>query len=262
VARALETETTEFVKNIFVGPKATGKLETLLTSSTSVQNAALAKLYGTTMAGTDFKEVNLNPQQRAGILTLGAFLSTKADADDSHPVKRGDGILSRILCTELAPPPGALIPPVGDPSPDKTTRQRFAEHSQGTCAACHKLIDPIGFAFENYDAIGMYRTMENGKPIDATGEITTQKGATLKFNNAIEFVNALAKAPEVQDCVATQWMRYALRRREDAANEKPSLDAVMSTFKGSGFDIRQMMVAITKTRSFTHRTLSTGEVAQ
>jgi hypothetical protein len=262
VAHALELETVEFVKSVFTGPKATGKLETLLTSTSSVQNAKLAKLYGTTMAGDDFKEVALNPAQRAGILTLGAFLATKADADDSHPVKRGDKILSQLLCTELSPPPGALIPPVADATPDKTTRQRFAEHSQGTCAACHKMIDPIGFAFENYDAIGMYRTMDNGKPVDASGEFTTQKGVTLKFKNAIEFVTALAKTPEVQDCMATQWMRYAIRRREDGTNEKPSMDAVLSTFKGAGFDIRELMVAITKSRSFTHRTLSAGEVAQ
>jgi len=258
VAHAMAVETREFVKSIFTGPGATGQLDALFTSNKTTVTPELAKLYGVSGTGA----VNLDPQQRAGLFTQGAFLATKADADDSHPVKRGVTLLERVLCTELTPPQGVLIPPVADSSPDHTTRERFAMHSQGSCAACHSMIDPLGFAFENYDAIGAYRTMENGKPVDATG---TLKVGTLNvtFKNAIELLPALAKAPEAQACMATQWLRYGLRRHEaQGTDEKPSLDALLQTFKDSKFDMRELIVAVTKTRSFTHRTLSAGEVAQ
>jgi hypothetical protein len=258
LSHAMAVETREFVKSVFTGPGATGSLETLFTSNKTTVSPELAKLYGVTGSGN----VTLDPAQRAGLFTQGAFLATKADADDSHPVKRGVTLLERVLCTELTPPQGVLIPPVADSSPDKTTRERFAMHSQGSCAACHSMIDPLGFAFENYDAVGAYRTTENGKQVDASGALKVGS-LDVKFKNAIELLPALAKAPEAQACMATQWMRYGLRRHEaQGTDEKPSLDALMQTFKDSKFDMRELIVAVTKTRSFTHRTLSAGEVAQ
>jgi hypothetical protein len=253
VAHAMLVESNEFVKSVFTGPKANGQLETLFTSTRTTVTPELAKLYGVSGTG----EVDLNPMQRAGIFTQGAFLVTKADADYSHPVLRGMTLLERVLCTELTPPQGVLIPPVADATPDKTTRERFAMHSQGSCAACHDMIDPLGFAFENYDAIGAYRTMENGKPIDATGKFKLGS-LDVTFKNAIELLPALAKAPETQACMASQWLRYGLRRHE-TEGEKPSLAALGQTFKDSKFDMRELIVAVTKTRSFTHRTLTAGE---
>ncbi len=262
VARSMALETKKFVESIFMGPKATGKIETLFTATHTFVDPKLAKIYGLAMSGDGMKEVTLDPAQRAGIFTQGSFLVTKADADDSHPVKRGDTLLKRVLCTELTPPPGDQVPAVADSSPDKTTRQRYAEHStNGACAACHTMIDPLGFAFENYNAIGAYRAMENGKQVDATGTFKL-KGGDIKFNNAVELVGHLAKAPETQDCMVRQWLRYGLRRHENATDEAPSVAALAQTFKAKNFDMRELLVAVTKTRSFTHRALSPGEVAQ
>jgi hypothetical protein len=258
VAHAMALETREFVKSVFTAPGATGQLETLFTSNKTTVSADLAKIYGATGSGL----VSLDPTQRAGIFTQGAYLAVKADADDSHPVKRGITLLERVLCTELTPPQGVLIPPVADSSPDKTTRERFAMHSQGSCAACHAMIDPLGFAFENYDAVGAYRTMENGKAVDATGTLKVGT-VNVTFKNAVELLPALAKSPDVQDCMTKQWLRYAMRRHEVAGDaEKPTLDALGQSFKDAKFDMRELIVAVTKTRSFTHRTLSAGEVAQ
>jgi hypothetical protein len=262
VAVAMGKETAAFVDSVFFGPKADGKLETLLTSRTSFVDASLAKVYGLAApAGGLMKEVTLDPAQRAGILTQGSFLAVKADPDTSHPTKRGDAVQHRMLCLDLKVPDTLEVPPVADPNPNQTTRERFEVHGSAACAqACHQYLDPIGFAFENYDAIGAYRTTENNKPINASGQFTLKSGE-IKFKNAVEMVAQLAKAPETAECMVKQWLRYAMRRHEQPS-EDPSLRALETTFRTSGYDMRELMVALTKTRAFTHRALSAGEVAQ
>jgi hypothetical protein len=261
VAASMAKETTAFVDSIFFGPKATGKLEVLLTSPSSFIDGNLAKVYGVAMTGTDLKEVTLPEAQRAGILLQGSFLATKADPETSHPIKRADTIIHRMLCMDLAPPPNLEIPPVADPNPNQTTRERYDVHGKADCAkACHNILDPIGFAFENYDAIGAFRATENGKPVDASGTVSLGS-STLTFNNGVEFVKQLAKLPEVSACVAKQYLRYTLRRKE-LSSEDPSVKVLEESFKESGYDLRELLVSLTKTRAFTHRALSAGEVAQ
>jgi hypothetical protein len=260
LAQAMSDETRHFVDSLFFGAKANGKLDTLLTSPSSVIDAGLAKLYGVSgFAGTDTKAADFDPTRRAGIFTQAAFLTAKADADTSHPVKRGDAVLRRVLCTELIIPDNLVVPPLPEPRPDQTTRERYSVHSASPCASCHKLIDPVGFSFEHYDAIGAYRDMEVGKPIDSHGALTLAAGE-LKFDNAVEMMKQLAGTKEVRDCMATQWLRYSLRRRE-VDGEAPSLNVLQATL-GSNADLRELMVAATKARTFTHRAPSPGEVLQ
>jgi hypothetical protein len=262
VAQAMAREVVEFANSVFLGPKADGKLETLMSSPRSFVDAGLAKLYGMTgVTGTDMKEVDLAQSNRAGIFTKGAFLATKADADVGIPPSRGDLVLRRAMCIHLVVPPTLQVPAVAEPSPDKTTRERYSVHSADQCArACHELVDPVGFAFENYDAVGAFRTTENGKPVDASGSLKLGNG-TLNFKNAVEFVGQLAKAPEVQDCMVRQWMRYGLKRHE-LDSEEASFKALQAGFKTANYDMRELLVALTKTRAFTHRALSEGEVTR
>jgi hypothetical protein len=262
VAQAMLNETRDFVSSVFQSDKGDGKLETLLTSTSTVADPSVAKIYGATMSGTGAQPLTLNPMQRAGILTQLSFLTARADTGDSHPVKRGDTFLRRLFCMELAVPTNLMIPPVADPVPGgATTRQRFEMHKQPDCVGCHNMIDPIGFAFESYDAIGAYRTKDQGKDIDTAGSVSLPSGTTLKFRDALDLTAQVAKLPEVQECVTNQWMRYMLGRRE-VDGEKPSLAVVQDLFKRSGFDFRELLVGMTRTRSFTHRTASPGEVTQ
>ena len=260
VAQAMANETAAFVNNIFFGPGATGSLNALLTSNKSVVDAGLAKVYGVTgVSGTDMKEVTLDPAQRAGILTQGSFLAVKADPDLTVPPRRGNSVLGRVLCMDFKPPENVMIPPPADPNPNQTTRQRFEVHGKAACAlTCHTAIDPVGFAFENYDAIGSWRTAEN-KPgdVDASGSVLIGKDM-ISFTNAVDLVGKLAKRPEVSSCMATQWLRYGLKRRDDVG-DAPSLTALNTIFNKASGDMRELLVAVTKTRAFTHRTLSVGE---
>jgi len=133
-------------------------------------------------------------------------------------------------------------------------------HDKDPCAAaCHTLFDPIGYAFENYNGIGAYQTMDGGKPVDATGAIAID-GASKPFKNAIELESFFAQSKQVEDCMSRQYLRYALRRRE-AAGDEPSLAAALASFQQSN-NLRELIVALTKSRVFTHRTPSMGEVLQ
>jgi Protein of unknown function (DUF1592)/Protein of unknown function (DUF1588)/Protein of unknown function (DUF1595)/Protein of unknown function (DUF1585)/Protein of unknown function (DUF1587) len=260
VAQSMMNETRDFVASIFLGAKATGSLSDLLTSSSTVIEPALAKLYGVTATGTAAQPVMLKATERAGLLTQLAYLTAHADTGDSNPVKRADAFMRRLFCMEFTPPPN--VPMVADSMPGgDTTRQRFAIHSMNPCASCHTMLDPIGFSFEGYDTIGVVRTTENNKPIDTTGQVTLPWGDTVKFQNAVDLIGQIAKMPQVQDCITTQWLRYMTGRRE-VEGEKPSLQVVRDLFKKSNNDMRELLVGMTRTRSFTHRSPSAGEVLQ
>jgi len=259
VAQAMIDETRDFVTSTLLG-KGPGTLQALLTSSQTIADARLAKIYGATASGTGPQPLGLDPKQRAGIFTHLAFLSAKADTGDSHPVKRGDTILRRTLCMEFKLPDN--VPPVADSTPGgSTTRERFSMHAMMPCATCHVLIDPIGFAFEEFDAIGAFRTTDQGKKVDSSGTASTPGGATLKFNDAVELMTQMAGLPEVGDCMTTQWLRYMLGRRE-VAGESPSQKVILDEFKKANYDLKAMLVALTRTRTFTHRSASPGEVTQ
>jgi len=257
VAQAMVNETNMFVDNVFFGQNPT--LETLFTSSTSFVDAGLAKIYGAKATGSGMQQVTLDPTQRAGLLTQGSFLAVKSDPDVTVPPRRGETVLHRALCIDLEIPPNIVVPAVKDPNPMQTTRQRFEEHSKDPCAtACHSIIDPIGFAFEKYDAVGAYRTMENGQMVDSSSSVELPKSGKVTFKDAIELSQILAKAPETRDCAVRQWLRYSLGRRE-VATEDPTLAVLADSFKTSNYNLRELLVSITKTRAFTHRALSAGE---
>jgi hypothetical protein len=232
-------------------------LQILLTGTVSYVDEGLAKLYGVQgVTGPGLRPVALPAGERAGILTHASFLAMHATGDQSHPVKRGVEVLQRVLCLDLPLPPDN-VPDPKQATADTSTRERFAEHGKNACATdCHDLIDPLGFAFEHYDAVGAYRALDGGKPVDASGSLTAD-GKDKAFEDAVDLMGFLARSQEVHDCMAQQWLRYALRRKEVAA-DGPSLEAVKEVFRRTS-DLRELMVAITETRAFTHRAASAGE---
>jgi hypothetical protein len=259
VGKAMAAEMGEFVTSVLWGPGSSGKLETLLTSTKSFADAGLAKLYGVPAgAGAGLQPVSLNPAERAGILTQGAFLAAHANPGEGHPVRRGKDVLGSLLCIDISIPTNREVPPLPERLPTQTTREHYVAHSTDPfCASCHSTIDPIGFAFEIYDAVGGYRTTDVGKPVDASGHITLD-GVDHKFANAVELSGLLAQSDDVRGCMAKQWLRYGLRRRE-VQGEDPALKYVGDSFRSSSFNIRDLVVAFTRTRAFTHRLPSAGE---
>jgi hypothetical protein len=257
-AQSMLDETAELASSVLLGPGASGKLEDLFAAPASFLDARLARVYGVSnVAGDGLRPAALDPGQRAGILTHGSFLASHADADASHPVKRGVDVLRNVLCVDLPDPSGLEIPELPAPMAGQTTRERYAAHAQGFCATCHKMIDGVGFAFENYDAIGAFREREQGKPVDSSGTVSLPSGE-IRFQRGIDLIKALPGTPELRVCVTRQWLHYLLRRPE-VPEEAGSVQALAAAFEKAGWDVRELLVALTTTRAFTHRKPGDGE---
>lgn len=208
VATAMVSETQQFVDNTY---KSGGSLTDLLTSPNTYVNLSLAQFYGWPTDGLTDAEFKL--QQRPagrglGLLAQGGLLTRLGTPNGSSPTQRGLFVLRQFVCGEVPPPP-VDIPAIPVPTGNVTTRQRYeTQHAVGSCGACHKHIDPIGFGLENFDGIGNYRTMEAGQPIDASGYIENLGHAT--FNGPEDLAMKLAAAPQVSQCLAAQMTAYVL----------------------------------------------------
>jgi len=262
LGQAMEDELRAFTGSLIVGPSARGTLVDLLTSTSTFADAGLAKIYGLPPpAGTGLVPVTLDPQQRAGVLTQAAFLTGNAGHDDPSVVQRGVRLLDDILCRPLPPPPPNVdVPVFPEPRPNATTRERYEQHHLSPCADCHLKIDPLGFALLNYDAVGAYHATEpvSPLPIDASGSLQVPSGQ-LSWTTGVELVKKMATLPETRDCMSKQWFRYMLRRKEGPGDAR-SLQVAGDAFKASQYTLKDLLVGLVRTRAFTHRTPSAGEV--
>ena len=117
-------------------------------------------------------------------------------------------MLRQLLCKDVPAPP-ANVPVISPPTGNVTTRQRYeTQHAVGSCGACHTHMDDIGFGLENFDGVGVYRTMEAGKPVDPSGYIEDLNHLT--FTGPEDLARKLAAAPEVSQCLAAQMTAYVL----------------------------------------------------
>ncbi len=153
-----------------------GSILDFLDSDYALLNERLAAHYGIPRVfGPHFRRVALESRfNRGGLLTCAAMLTINSDGKDSHPVKRGVWLLQRIL-HDPPPPPPPNVPQVDLTDPEilkMTLKERIVNHrDQAACFSCHARIDPWGIAFENYDALGAYRTQANNRPVDAAAEL-------------------------------------------------------------------------------------------
>jgi hypothetical protein len=230
-----------------------GDIGSILTAPYTFMNAKLASYYGVPgVVGDSFVRVNLDPTQRSGLLTQGGLLSVLAKSNQTAPVHRGKFVREQLLCDELPPPPPDIIIKPPELSSTLSTRERFAQHSaSAACSGCHQLMDPIGLTFENYDGAGKYRTTENNKAIDVSGEIT-QSDVTGTFQGVTGLAQKLSTSQKVKSCMARSWFRYAYGRAETDA-DACALAEVNQKFKESGYKITSLIVALAKTDAFLYR---------
>ncbi len=241
-----------------------GNVHDLFTSPVVYVDAELAKLYGVEAPAEGFARVELDASERAGLLTQPAMLAMFSHPDQSAPIKRGVFVREQVLCQPIDPPPPSVDQTPPDPDPNLTTRERFAEHTSiPGCSDCHKKIDGIGFGLENYDQLGRFREDEFGIPVDASGQVleATEERLNGKFNGAVQLSKRLADSAQVEDCIATQWYRYATGRVENDA-DGCSLQQVRDAFQASGGNFRELLVAITLSDAFRYRRPRGEEVAQ
>ena len=254
---AMKAETPALVEYVlWTGDR---KLNTLLTSPAAFVSSALAPVYGVTVpAGTTTPQLTTLPaaQNRAGILTQASFLAVQAHPDQTSPVLRGKFVRTKLMCQAVPPPPMDVDITVPSVTSAPTARERFAAHESAatSCNSCHQMMDPIGLAFEGFDAIGQYRLTENGATIDLSGRIvgTTDAALSGTFNGVRELATKLAASDIVRDCVATQWFRYAAGRTEEIP-DGCSLTTMQDAFGASGGDLGELVVAMTQTDAFWYR---------
>ena len=236
-----------------------GRLETLLTSPTAFVDAALAPLYGVPLpAGSGLRKVPVDATQRAGLLTSVGLLAAHTLSDTSAPIIRGKFIRERLLCAELAEPPPGLNVMAPEPKPGSTTRELLERHvTDPSCAACHHLMDPIGFGYGNFDGIGRWRAMEGGKAIDSGGHLeATDVDGT--FRGPVELAQKLAGSQQVRECVMTTMLGYV--QGPGAGGDACLTTRLRKSFDDSRHDLRALILAIAQSDGFQYRRQLAGEV--
>lgn len=214
----------------------------LLTSPETIDVPALHPIYGDDIVSVDIEGnlTVLDPDRRAGILTLPGVQAALAHARQTSPTLRGRAVLANLLCNPPPPPPAGVVPSLPPAMPGATTRERLSMHFESdACAGCHAAMDGIGFAFEHYDHFGRWRETDNGHPVDATSEFDLGYDP-ISVDGGPEMSAALAERREVAECVARHWARFGSGVME--SNELACTIASMADAAQSEGGLRAMIL--------------------
>jgi Protein of unknown function (DUF1592)/Protein of unknown function (DUF1588)/Protein of unknown function (DUF1595)/Protein of unknown function (DUF1585)/Protein of unknown function (DUF1587) len=196
----------------------------LLTSRETYVNTVLEKFYGLPAASsgpTDWRKVQMDPEQRVGILTHPILLAKFAHGQTASPIFRGKFIRTMVMCDDISPPPpGAqatqlMLAPAGA----SIRVQSQVRLDNAVCGGCHRLMDPIGFGFSAFDGVGHFVPNAAGMPADVSGHVSSESDLDGDFSGVRALGEKLAKSPKVQACLATQWMRYTFGTTETSAEQ-------------------------------------------
>jgi Protein of unknown function (DUF1592)/Protein of unknown function (DUF1588)/Protein of unknown function (DUF1587)/Protein of unknown function (DUF1595)/Protein of unknown function (DUF1585) len=263
LATAMAEETRRLVSDLVWNDR---NFMDLFRANYSFLNSDLAALYAVPAPASEFGRVEFPAaSERAGIFGQGTFLAATSKPGETSPTVRGYFVRQHFLCHEIPdPPPGtnSNLPPVTAARP-QTNRERLKEHmANATCMGCHSMMDPVGLAFEKFDAIGRHRDKQAitflpehhganryAKPVtmeldvDTTGNLTGVKDAT--FHSPTELGAILAQNAECQECIVKQLFRYAWGRRETAA-DAATIRRGAGIFRESGFRLKDVIVFLAK----------------
>jgi len=249
--QAMLNETSQFFLQLF---QTGGSIGELYAADFTMLNQPLADFYGLGgVSGDAFTRVSLDGRRATGILGHAAFLTEHALPDNSSPVQRGVTVRERLLCQDLPPVPEDLDTNLADPDGFATNRERYAEHSANVvCAQCHRSIDPVGFAFEEYDAFGRIRAEEGGSPVDASGELSNVVGGPIPLDGLGSLNDYLATSDEARSCLIRYWSYYAYGRDEWQEHEC-NHDAIRAEAAEGGYTLQNTLMAIIHAQHFTRR---------
>jgi uncharacterized protein DUF1592/uncharacterized protein DUF1588/uncharacterized protein DUF1587/uncharacterized protein DUF1595/uncharacterized protein DUF1585 len=251
---AVKSETERFFDDIIWTRH--GSLRDILSSRDTFVNSDLARLYGVgaVSPAQGFVKVTLPEGERKGVLTQASFLASHAHGLVTSPVRRGLFIRRKFLCQDLPPPPNNVVITIPTPDATSTNRQRISRHdSDPACSGCHHMMDPVGFGFELFDAIGKHQTQEpNGLAIDARGEVIGTGEIDGPYNGAFELIDKLAGAKLVEECLVTQMFRFAQGRR-DVDEDACALYRLKQSFHANNQDLLSLVVDIAQSDFFRYR---------
>ncbi|MEP3930155.1 DUF1592 domain-containing protein, partial [Rhodopirellula bahusiensis] len=220
----------------------------LLSADFTYMNEALARFYGVNdVRGNEFRKVSLSGTPRGGLLTHASVLTVTSNPTRTSPVKRGKWILDNLLNT---PPPPA---PPNIPELEKgklvgSLRERMEQHrSNPACAACHNMMDPLGFALENFDAVGRWRTRDGRDVIDASGLMPD--GTSFDGINGLRELLTTQRSEQFVRCLAEKMLIYALGRGTEYY-DKCALDKITADVRSHDYKFAYLIAAIIESDPF------------
>ena len=257
--QAFERETELFIASTLREDRSVVEL---LNANYTFVNERLARHYGIPgIYGSRFRRVTLpDARQRGGLLAHGSVLATTSYPDRTSPVLRGKFLLNNILGLPSPPPPPGVDTNLAEVKPNvptPTIRERLAQHrTNPSCASCHSVIDPLGFALEQYDAIGAWRTTdESGRPVDATA--ATLSGAKLEGLTGLRAL-LLTEPEQFPRTVTEKLMAYALGRRLEYY-DRPAVRAVVRDAASNNYRWSALIAGIVKSPPFLMRGTVEGD---
>lgn len=228
-----------------------GGLSEILTAPFAYADESLAPLYGVSVEG-GFQRVEFPENERAGLLMQVGFLASHAYAKKTDPIHRGLFVVRDLLCQTIPDPPpeaaNAKLPP-GSPKPKTTREEVDLLTSPDGCSLCHSVINPPGFAFEGFDAVGQTRESEDGTPVLTSGALLID-GEEVAFTGPSELVQALGGSRDADRCYVGKWAQYA-HGRELSGSELDFLGAIPV-----GLSAQDLAIRIASDESFRTRTRS------
>lgn len=248
----LSRETSLFVGEFLHQPLP---VEGLLTARFSFLDDNLARYYGLSVRpGASFAKVELSTKERGGLLRQGALLTVTSLPHRSSAVKRGKWVLGQLLCSEPPPPPPG-VPQIPHQDLSKASLREIlkAHRANAECAVCHDVLDPIGLALENYDAIGRYRSTDHGEPVDSRGVMPDGT----RLSGPEDLSRLIANDPRFPACVAEKLYVYALGRGLEL-HDRQELERMLKDLGTTGFSLPELITEVVQSNGFRYRR---GEVA-
>ncbi len=217
----------------------------LLLSDTILMNERLAKFYGQKVeAGGGFQPVKMDPDQRGGVLTHPFVLATFSYTKSSSPIHRGVFVTRNILGLMLKPPPMAIAFMDDKFDPSFTMREKVTElTSKPACMSCHVTINPLGFSFERFDAVGRVRSTDNKKPVDPTSDYTTSDGNVIKLTGARDVAVHAAESLSGQTGFVRNLFQEMVKQ-QPAAYSPELLGQLTQKFRADNFHVRNLAVEV------------------
>jgi hypothetical protein len=228
----------------------------LLTADYTFVNERLAKHYRIpNVYGSHFRRVTVADEARRGLFGQGSILTSTSNANRTSPTVRGKWILANLVGMPPSPPP-AVVPPLKETpegAPTVNIRVQMEEHRRNPqCASCHKLMDPLGFAMENFNAVGAWRTRDNGSPIDASGQFLDGS----KLDGVAGLRQTLVQHPEIFVGTLTEkLLTYALGRGLDSY-DMPASRMIVRDAAGREYRFSSLVLGIVNSTPFRMRKAS------
>jgi hypothetical protein len=235
-------------------------LRALLTTQDVWVSQDTYEWYGITQdTKTHEKQLRTPPAgTRLGILTQPSFLIHYSDMVETKPVQRGRFVLESMLCTTVPELPIDVVPALPDLGENATQRERLVVHTeQVSCQGCHRLMDPLGLAFEQFDEYGRFRADQNGKALDLSGTVSTATG-DLSFMSALDLIGQLALSEAAEQCFVRHSFRFFMGRNERDA-DGCALVAARDAYRASGGDYAALVAALFSSESFLKRSVAAEE---